>query len=88
MKSLAKAQPLKRCTKRSDYYKQNKTFNEDCNKFYRSLNDENAQVEEPPSKQDVEQFWRNILEAEKEHNNKALWIKDEDRTYRHTQPDK
>lgn len=52
------------------------------------MNDENAQVEEPPSKQDVEQFWRNILEAEKEHNNKALWIKDEDRTYRHTQPDK
>ena len=33
-------------------------------------------VKEPPKKEEVERFWRNIYEDEKIHNNEAVWIQE------------
>ncbi|CAH2017187.1 unnamed protein product [Acanthoscelides obtectus] len=64
MKLQAKAQRLRRYTRRVDQYKQNRLFQANPKKFYRSLKEE-VQVQEPPSKEDVDSFWRDILEQDK-----------------------
>ena len=44
----AKAQRLRRYTKRSEQYKQNKMFREDSKTFYRELGKKTIQIEKPP----------------------------------------
>jgi len=87
MKIQAKAQRLRRYTKRSNYYHQNKIFNEDAKKFYRQLNNQNSDVIHPPSQENVTKFWRGILEDEVAHNDKANWITLERKKYEQINPD-
>ena len=54
MKIQAKAQRLRRYDKRSKQYNQNRMFNKDRKKFYRSLGKEEIKVENPPSKEEIE----------------------------------
>ncbi|XP_030758038.1 uncharacterized protein LOC115883767 [Sitophilus oryzae] len=79
MKLQAKGQRLRRYTKRSDQYRQNKMFNEDMKKFYRSnLNKvNNNEIKETPDPDELECFWRGIFEEEKTHNKDASWIQQE-----------
>ena len=60
MKIQAKAQRLRRYAKRSKQCNQNRLFNNDRKKFYRSLGKE-IKVKNPPSKEEIEQVWRGIL---------------------------
>ena len=72
----AKAQRLRRYTKRSEQYKQNKMFGVDSKRFYRELGKKTFQIEKPPDIGEVKKFWQNILEQEVKHNEDAQWIKD------------
>ena len=74
----AKAQRLRRYTKRSEQYKQNKMFREDSKRFYRELGKMTIQIEKPPDIGEVKKFWQNILEQEVKHNEDAQWIKDQE----------
>ena len=74
----AKAQRLRRYTKRSEQYKQNKMFREDSKIFYRELGKKTIQIEKPPDIGEVRTFWQNILEQEVKHNEDAQWIKDQE----------
>ena len=74
----AKAQRLRRYTKRSEQYKQNKMFREDFNRFYRELGKKTIQTEKPPDIREVKKFWQNILQQEVKHNEDAQWIKDQE----------
>ena len=85
MKIQAKAQQLRRYAKRSKQYNQNRLFNNDRKKFYRSLGKEEIKVKNPPSKEEIEQFWRGILGEEKHHNDKADWITREEAKYAHVE---
>ena len=67
----AKAQGLRRYTKRSEQYKQNKMFREDSKRFYRELGKKTIQIEKPPDIGEVKKFWQNILEQEVKHNEDA-----------------
>lgn len=87
MKLQAKAQRLRRYTKRSNHYHHNKMFNEDTKKFYRQLNNENNVIKHPPTQQQIEEFWRGILENEVIHNENALWIRAEREKYQHVKSD-
>ena len=64
----AKAQRIRRHTKRSEQYKQNKMFREDSKRFYRELGKKTIQIEKPPHIREVKKFWQNILEQEVKHN--------------------
>lgn len=77
MKMQAKAQRLRRYTKRSKQFQQNKLFQENGKKFYRELNQKQKPVEEPPSNFSIETFWKGILEDEQKHNSEAKWIHQE-----------
>lgn len=83
MKLQAKAQRLRRYTKRSDHYHQNKLFNEDPGKFYRQINNQKSEISEPPSQEHIENFWKGILEKDVSHNENATWIKEEKQRYQH-----
>ena len=74
----AKAQRLRRYTKRSEQYKQNKMFREDSKRFYRELGKKTIQIEKPPDIGEVKKFWQNILEQEVKHNEDAQWINDQE----------
>ena len=70
----AKAQRLRRYTKRSEQYKQNKMFREDSKRFYRELGKKTIQIEKPPDIGEV----KNILEQEVKHSVDAQWINDQE----------
>lgn len=72
----AKSQRLRRCNKRVRFFRQNKLFKEDAKRFYRELGKNTQAVEKPPEKQELEDFWSNIWEREKKHNDNADWIKE------------
>ena len=76
-KMQAKAQRLRRFTKRSNFFRQNKTFKEDAKKFYRELGKKKIDVNEPPTIEEVEEFWSKIWENNKTHNDQATWIQQE-----------
>ena len=74
----AKAQRIRRYTKRSEQYKQNKMFREDSKSFNRELGKKTIQLEKPPDIGEVKKFWQNILEQEVKHNKDVHWIKDQE----------
>ena len=74
----AKAQRLRRYTKRSEQYKQSNRFREDSKRFYRELGKKTIQTEKPPDTGEVKKFCQNILEQEVKHNEDAHWIKDQE----------
>ena len=74
----AKAQRLRRYTKRSEQYKQNKMFREDSKRFNRELGKKTIQIKKSPDIGEVKKFWQNILEQEVKHNEDAPWIKDQE----------
>ena len=83
----AKAQRLRRYTKRSEQYKQNKMFREDSKRFYRELGEKTIQIEKPPDIGEVKKFWQDILEQEVKHNEDAQWIKDQEEELQQITPD-
>ena len=74
----AKAQRIRRYTKRSEQYKQNKLFREDAKRFCRELGKKTIQIEKPPDIGEVKKFWQNIVEQEVNHNEDVQWIKDQE----------
>ena len=68
---ITQSPEVRRYTKRTDQYQQNKHFKEDAKKFYRELGKQNIQIKKPPDPQETNQFWQNILEQEVEHNENA-----------------
>ena len=52
----AKAQRLRRYTKRTGQNWQNRTFKENAKKFYRELGKQNVKTERPPDPQETKQF--------------------------------
>ena len=59
-KIQAKAQRMRRYEKRKEFFRQNKIFKEDGKKFYRELIKKKIEVNEPPTIEEVEEFWSTI----------------------------
>ena len=47
----------------------------DAKKFYRKVGRETINVRDTPDIEEVEKFWRNIWNSDKEYNIDAKWIK-------------
>ena len=73
-KIQAKAQRLKRFDKRSRQFRQNKLFKTNPRLLYRELGNTKLTINDPPSADEVERFWKSILEDDKYHNEEAGWI--------------
>ncbi|PNF19358.1 hypothetical protein B7P43_G06722 [Cryptotermes secundus] len=78
-KIQAKAQRIRRYEKRKNQYIQNKMFKENTNRFYRHLGAKAIEVTAHPNMQEVEFYWQAIWEMETRHNEKAEWIRREEK---------
>jgi len=76
-KVQAKAQRIRRYEKRETLYSQNKMLKEDTKKFYRNLGMKNIEAREPPSMAEAETYWKSLWGEEAQHNEKAEWIRRE-----------
>ena len=61
---------IRRYVKRSKYYKQNQMFANNRKELFRNLGKEQILVEKPRKKEETETFWRNILENDREEEQK------------------
>ena len=47
----------------------------DCKKFYNLLRQKNTNVKSAPTKQEIENFWKEIFGKNVQHNEETYWIK-------------
>jgi len=73
----AKAQRIRRYETRETQYGQNKMFKDDTKKFYRNLGMKNIKAREPPSMAEAQPYWKSLWGEETQHNDRAEWIKRE-----------
>lgn len=71
----ATAQRLRRYRKRSNQYHQNKLFETNPKQFYHQLKGNKIEIDKPPTKEQLEEFWGGIMENEEEHDKNATWLK-------------
>jgi len=76
-KVQAKAQRIRRYEYRDTQYNQNKMFKGDTKIFYRNLDMKNIEAREPPSMAEAETYWRSLWGEEAQHNERAEWIRRE-----------
>jgi len=74
-KIQAAACRLRRHTRRTEWYTQNRDFAEDPSRFYRSINGEKVVCSKLPPKSGVQDFWKEIWEKDCGYNKKAQWVK-------------
>lgn len=73
----AKTYRIKRYTKRSNQYYQNKQFTENTGKLYNEMFGKKKVMNGTPTESEIQQYWRNIWEDDIEHNSTADWIQKE-----------
>ena len=67
---------LKRFQTRQKQFHKNYTFENDPQRCYKELRGAQFEVDDPPKKEDIENFWKPIYETSKSHNTTPQWIKD------------
>ena len=71
----ALAAELRNRTKKAEKKNINKQFKENPRTVYRNLTEETIEVENPPEKETLEQFWRPLFENPKEHT-ESRWVRE------------
>ena len=54
----------------------NLIFRENKKKFYRGLGKKEIQIADHPEKCEIKNFWKDVMEKDKKHNENAPWIKE------------
>ena len=79
-KLQVKAQRLRRYEKRSKFFRKNKIFETDAEKFYREINKLSISVEKVPLEEEVQEYWSKLWRNEKSYKQTAAWLNDLDRS--------
>ena len=78
-KLQVKAQRLRRYEKRSRFFRQNKIYETDANKFYSEISKSSISVKKIPLEEEVQEFWSKIWGNEKSYK-KTAWLNDLERS--------
>jgi hypothetical protein len=78
-KVQAKAQRMRRYEKRKKQYIQNKMFKEDTKQFYRYLGAKITAINNHSHMEEAALYWKSLWEEKLQHNEKADWIKREEK---------
>ena len=70
----AKAQRIKRFTKRNKFTTTTSFSKKMRKKMHRELGKKSIEVKETPDMKEVEEFWSNIWEKPKHYNKEAAWL--------------
>ena len=71
---LALNNRLSRYLKRQTQFRQNNDFIEKPSKLFDELRGNKTEVKEPPSKDDIEHFWKPMYETQKRYNKDSIWL--------------
>lgn len=71
---LALNNRLSRYRKRQKQFRQNNDFIEKPSKLFDELRGNRTEINDPPSKENVEEFWKPIYETRKNYNRDAVWL--------------
>jgi hypothetical protein len=74
-----KAQRIRRHVRRKNQYIQNKLFKENTKQFFRYLGAKTTAIKDQPHMEEVESYWKSLWEENVKHNEKAEWIRREER---------
>jgi hypothetical protein len=64
---------------RKNQYNQNKMFKEDIKQFYRHLGAKTTAIHDHPRTEEVGLYWKSLWEEKLRHNEKADWLKREEK---------
>jgi len=73
-KLLAKNNRLKRYKARKKQFEENRDFFNTPDKFYKQLRGTNIQIDKSPTKEQIEEFWKEILGTSSHYNTEAPWL--------------
>jgi len=73
----AKMQRFSGCRKRQYPFYQHKIFRTDCKKFYNLLRQKNTKEKTAPTKEEIENFWKEIFRKKIKHNEEGYWMKNQ-----------
>jgi len=76
-RASANTHRFSRYRKKQNPYYQNKMFRTDCKKFYKLLRQENTSVKKAPTKEEIENFWKELFGKKPQHNEEAYSIKNQ-----------
>ena len=76
-KVSAKTQRFSRYRKRQNQYYQNKMFRTYCKEFYRLLRQENTNVKNAPTEEEIESIWKEVFGKKAEQNEEDYWMKNQ-----------
>lgn len=67
---------LTRYQKRQKQFQQNRDFSNKPSKLYDQLRGNRIEITNPPSKENIEEFWKPLYGNRKEYNKDAIWLDD------------
>ena len=67
---------LSRYQRRQKQYQQNNDFRNKQSKLFDELEGNRITIMDPPSKEDIEKFWKPLYENKKEYNKNAAWLQE------------
>ena len=67
---------LSRYQRRQKQYKQNNDFRNKQSKLFDELQENRITIMDPPTKEDIEKFWKPLYENKKEYNKNAAWLQE------------
>ena len=67
---------LSRYQKRQKQYQQNNDFISNQSKLFDELRGNRITIMDPPTKEDIEKFWKPLYENEKEYHKHAAWLQE------------
>ena len=86
MTLAAKCKHLRTKNEQSERFKNNSMFRNKQKAFYTKLRGEQThKVEDPPPKEEISKFWKDIFGNRKEHNRDASWLQVEREEMRHVE---
>eukprot|EP00957_Ditylum_brightwellii_P168203 12804773-Ditylum_brightwellii.AAC.1 len=63
----------------------NKLFKKSNKHFYNSLRSSSDAVNDPPTKEEITNFWTQLFGKTAKHNNKVVWLQVEEESVQHMQ---
>lgn len=67
---------LRRFIRRENQYHHNNTFQNNPGKFYDEIRNDKINIDEPPTENDINSFWKPIFNNEQHYNKDTYWLND------------
>eukprot|EP00957_Ditylum_brightwellii_P124283 9473573-Ditylum_brightwellii.AAC.1 len=85
MKLAAITYRLRKYNEKNNCTRNNKLFEKSNKRFYDSLQSSSDVVNDPPTKEEITNFWTKLFGKTAKHNEEATWLQVEEESVQHMQ---